>query len=211
MTASAQLPVFHVVGFTGHRCLSDPAAVERVLQQVLGELRAQTDVEWLGLSSVAEGADMIFARTARQLQQESLGLIILMLGEYDEIGEFSRVSSQRLMSRLSGCPFYAQCPIRRNINGLGSKRHRKRCAKPFTKRTPGCRIRADAVIHVQGAHGEPELRGKPAQTVQQDDRIDAARQTEQQIGSGGQRAAQLLADSSGQISVLRLPCTCHSP
>ena len=67
MTASAQLPVFHVVGFTGHRCLSDPAAVERVLQQVLGELRAQTDVEWLGLSSVAEGADMIFARTARQL------------------------------------------------------------------------------------------------------------------------------------------------
>ena len=68
MTASAQFPVFHVVGFTGHRCLSDPAAVERVLQQVLGELRAQTDVEWLGPSSVAEGADMIFARTARQLR-----------------------------------------------------------------------------------------------------------------------------------------------
>ena len=67
MRASAQLPVFHVVGFTAHRGLFDPVAVERIVQQVLGELRAQTNVAWLGLSSVAWGTYMIFARTARQL------------------------------------------------------------------------------------------------------------------------------------------------
>ena len=67
MTAPVQLPVFHVVGFTGHRRLADPVAAERVLHQVLDELRAQSGVEWLALSSVAEGADMLFARTALKL------------------------------------------------------------------------------------------------------------------------------------------------
>ncbi|MBI5691395.1 MAG: hypothetical protein HZC55_15020 [Verrucomicrobia bacterium] len=62
-----QLPVFHVVGFTGHRQLRDPAAVERTLGEVLGGLRAEEGVEWLALSSIAEGADMLFARTALRL------------------------------------------------------------------------------------------------------------------------------------------------
>jgi hypothetical protein len=67
MAEVALLPVFHVVGFTGHRQLRDPAAVERVLRDVLGGLRADSGVEWLALSSLAEGADMLFARTALQL------------------------------------------------------------------------------------------------------------------------------------------------
>ncbi len=64
MTDSAELPVFHVVGFTGHRNLKDKAGVERAMRAALEGLRAEADVEWLALSSIAEGADMLFARTA---------------------------------------------------------------------------------------------------------------------------------------------------
>ena len=67
MTDSDQLPVFHVVGFTGHRSLKDAAGVQRVIGEVLDGLRAEKQVEWLGLSSLAEGADMIFARSALRL------------------------------------------------------------------------------------------------------------------------------------------------
>lgn len=67
MADVAQLPVFHVVGFTGHRLLRDSAAVGRVLRQVLEELRGEAGVEWLALSSLAEGADLLFARTALQV------------------------------------------------------------------------------------------------------------------------------------------------
>jgi hypothetical protein len=67
MADPANLPVFHVVGFTGHRKLRDPAATERVLREVLDGLRSEAGVEWLALSSIAEGADMLFARTALQI------------------------------------------------------------------------------------------------------------------------------------------------
>lgn len=67
MADPAPLPVFHVVGFTGHRQLRQPEAIERVLRETLEGLRRERGVEWLALSSLAEGADMIFARTALQL------------------------------------------------------------------------------------------------------------------------------------------------
>jgi hypothetical protein len=67
MSDPAKLPVFHVVGFTGHRQLKDPAAVGRVLHETLRSLRTEDGVEWLALSSIAEGADMLFARTALQV------------------------------------------------------------------------------------------------------------------------------------------------
>ncbi len=67
MSETDQLPVFHVVGFTGHRVLKDRPGVERVIAEVLTELRTQSNVEWLALSSIAEGADMLFARTALRL------------------------------------------------------------------------------------------------------------------------------------------------
>lgn len=67
MAESDQLPVFHVAGFTGHRNVRDPAGVERVLRETLSGLRADAGVEWLALSSVAAGSDMIFAKTSLAL------------------------------------------------------------------------------------------------------------------------------------------------
>ena len=67
MSDSDQLPVFRVVGFTGHRQLKDAVGVQRLLGEVLTELRTDAKVEWLALSSIAEGADMLFARAALRL------------------------------------------------------------------------------------------------------------------------------------------------
>ena len=67
MAAEDQLPIFHVVGFTGHRQLENRARVEQALLEVLTGLRAEQGVEWLALSSVAAGSDMVFARTALRL------------------------------------------------------------------------------------------------------------------------------------------------
>ncbi len=62
-----QLPIFHVVGFTGHRQLRDAAGLERVMREVLGNLRAEAGVEWIALSSAAAGSDILFARCALAL------------------------------------------------------------------------------------------------------------------------------------------------
>jgi hypothetical protein len=59
-----QLPIFHVIGFTGHRHIADPAALEGALRRVFGEFTAGQGVEWLALSSAAAGADLAFARAA---------------------------------------------------------------------------------------------------------------------------------------------------
>lgn len=64
---SDQLPIFHVVGFTGHRQLRDVAGLNRVIREVLTGLRAEAGVEWLALSSAAAGSDIVFARSALAL------------------------------------------------------------------------------------------------------------------------------------------------
>lgn len=67
LAASDQLPIFHVVGFTGHRHLADAPGVDRVLRATLASLQKEHGVEWLALSSVAIGSDMMFARAALAL------------------------------------------------------------------------------------------------------------------------------------------------
>jgi hypothetical protein len=67
MSVASALPIFHVIGFTGHRQVNDAKAVERVLGEVLAGLKAEGNVEWLALSSIAAGSDMSFARSALAL------------------------------------------------------------------------------------------------------------------------------------------------
>jgi SMODS and SLOG-associating 2TM effector domain 1 len=62
MSAQSQLPQFHVVGFTGHRHLPEPAAAGAMLAGVLTELQRQAPGEWIGISSSAAGSDLLFAR-----------------------------------------------------------------------------------------------------------------------------------------------------
>src|SRR6188472_93434 len=64
---SSQLPQFHVIGFTGHRQLVEPARISASIRSALTELKHAAPGEWLALSSIAAGSDMIFAREAMKL------------------------------------------------------------------------------------------------------------------------------------------------
>lgn len=68
MSAPSELPLFHVVGFTGHRQLTDPAGVAAAITTILGDLQREAPGEWIAQSSAAEGADLLFVQTALELK-----------------------------------------------------------------------------------------------------------------------------------------------
>lgn len=61
---ASQLPLFHIVGFTGHRQIQDPALISAALGDALAFLVRQTPGEWVALASVAEGGDQLFVEQA---------------------------------------------------------------------------------------------------------------------------------------------------
>ena len=67
MSESSELPLFHVVGFSGHRSVENPAGVARAITASLESLRREAPGEWLALSSVADGSDQMFVAQARAL------------------------------------------------------------------------------------------------------------------------------------------------
>ena len=64
---ASQLPLFHVVGFSGHRQLPDVPGAARTVNQAREALRQETTGEWVALSSVATGGDLLFVAQARAL------------------------------------------------------------------------------------------------------------------------------------------------
>jgi len=62
--SGSQLPLFHIVGFTGHRQIQDPALIARAIGQALDHLIREAEGEWVVLSSVAEGGDQLFVEQA---------------------------------------------------------------------------------------------------------------------------------------------------
>jgi hypothetical protein len=54
------LPIFRIVGFSGHRQLADPDAAARAIKGAVLELRRVAPGDWIGLSSVAVGSDQLF-------------------------------------------------------------------------------------------------------------------------------------------------------
>ena len=63
---ASQLPLFHIVGFTGHRQIANPQLIGRAIDDALDFLKRETLGEWVVLSSVAEGGDQLFVRQALQ-------------------------------------------------------------------------------------------------------------------------------------------------
>ncbi|HZZ20303.1 MAG TPA: hypothetical protein VFE25_13080 [Opitutaceae bacterium] len=67
MSDPSELPLFHVVGFSGHRLLEDHEGVGRAIGASLTALRSEVPGEWIALSSVADGSDKAFVAQARRL------------------------------------------------------------------------------------------------------------------------------------------------
>jgi len=64
---AGKLPQFHVIGFTGHRHLADPAGASRAIRGALDALRREIPGEWIALSSIAGGSDQLFVQQARAI------------------------------------------------------------------------------------------------------------------------------------------------
>jgi len=82
MSASSELPLFHVVGFSGHRQLENAHAVAAAVTKALESLRQETKGEWVALSSVATGGDQLFVAQARALGLSWYAILPLPRAEF---------------------------------------------------------------------------------------------------------------------------------
>ncbi len=77
-----KLPQFHVVGFTGHRHLADPAGTARAIRGALNSLRTEVPGEWIALSSIARGSDQLFVQQARGIGMSWNAILPLPRAEF---------------------------------------------------------------------------------------------------------------------------------
>ncbi len=82
MSSSSELPLFHVVGFSGHRQLEDANAVAWAVTRALELLRQESKGEWVALSSVATGGDQLFVEQARGLGMSWYAILPLPRAEF---------------------------------------------------------------------------------------------------------------------------------
>jgi len=61
------LPIFRIVGFSGHRQLAETTEPARAIMAAVNELRREAPGDWIGLSSVAAGSDQLFVRQVLEL------------------------------------------------------------------------------------------------------------------------------------------------
>jgi hypothetical protein len=95
---ASQLPLFHILGFTGHRQIAHPEIITRAIGEALDFLKSETPGEWVVLSSVAEGGDQLFVRQA--LQRGISWHAILPLPHQDFARDFSQQQWQAVQALL---------------------------------------------------------------------------------------------------------------
>jgi len=67
MPGDSTLPLFRVVGFSGHRQIQDPHRAASAITAALEQLRHESPGDWIGLSSVATGGDQLFVEQVLRL------------------------------------------------------------------------------------------------------------------------------------------------
>jgi hypothetical protein len=82
MPAESEIPLFHVVGFSGHRQIANPEGLAWAIAGALLSLRNQAKGEWLSLSSVAEGGDQLFVEQVRGLGMSWHAILPLPKAEF---------------------------------------------------------------------------------------------------------------------------------
>lgn len=100
MTPTSEIPLFHVVGFSGHRQIIDPEGLGKAITAALESLRRQAPGEWLGLSSAAEGGDQLFIDQVRALGISWHAILPLPKAEFAK--DFSKEEWARVERTLDG-------------------------------------------------------------------------------------------------------------
>jgi hypothetical protein len=100
MSAVSTLPLFRVVGFSGHRELTDAAAAASAIAGALELLRHEAPGDWIGLSSVAKGGDQLFVEQVLKVGLSWHAILPLPLHEFRQ--DFSPEdwpAAERLLAR----------------------------------------------------------------------------------------------------------------
>jgi hypothetical protein len=84
MPSAAAIPLFHIVGFTGHRQLADAAGAARAITAALEALRQEVPGEWIGLSSIATGSDQLFVEQLLTLGMSWHAILPLPRAEFQK-------------------------------------------------------------------------------------------------------------------------------
>jgi len=97
---SSRLPLFHIVGFSGHRVLANPDAIAAALADALRFLRESAPGEWLALSSVASGSDQLFVAEALKAGLSWHAILPLPTADFaTDFGAPEWADVQRLLTR----------------------------------------------------------------------------------------------------------------
>lgn len=100
VTSSARIEPCWFVGLSGHRHLSNPDAVSRSLKEILLTMRGKVVGSLVGVSSIAIGADTLFARVALELGMPWRALLPSPASEFS--GDFAEQDwriAQELLER----------------------------------------------------------------------------------------------------------------
>lgn len=78
----SQLPLYHIVGFTGHRHVSAPAIIALAIDSAIELLQQRTSGAWVALSSLAQGSDQLFVQQALRRGLTWHAILPLPAGEF---------------------------------------------------------------------------------------------------------------------------------
>src|SRR5207249_769466 len=100
MVHDEQLPPVQIIGFTGHRHLTNPDAVSRIIRAELTRLREKLPGEITGYSSVAIGADTLFAEVCQSLDIPWIAMLPFPRAEFQvDFSENDWAHATELLSR----------------------------------------------------------------------------------------------------------------
>jgi len=123
------------------------------------------------LPQVRHRRQSLHARSPQELQQESLDLIVLVMGEDDVV---TGLPEKDLVT--GGTRGSLDAVARRNGYFHAPEGNAASAADAAAKSRPARRVRAQLMIHVQRGKTNAQVRLKPVENVEQHHRIDPAAQ-----------------------------------
>jgi hypothetical protein len=100
--SNSTLPIFRIVGFSGHRQVADPIATGNAISSALAALRQEAPGDWIGVSSVAAGSDQLFAEQVLEAGLPWHAILPLPRAEFrEDFDSADWANAERLLLRAA--------------------------------------------------------------------------------------------------------------
>ena len=144
------------------------------------------------------GCRPLDARTAQQLQQQGLGLVVGVMRQRDEV---ARLPGKRRMAQLARRRFDTVRAQRGNVYMFDMQRNGVARTESDTEIRPRIGVGADAMMDMQGGKLPGITRRELLQQVQQHNGINPAAQADQDGAVRGEQRRNLRRDTFGEMMV----------